>query len=81
MTGLVLCRNLRTRSNIPVIVLTACGEDTDRIVDLKMGADDYLPKPFSSRDLLARVKASLCRCQAPPLASEDAIAIVLWDGP
>jgi two-component system, OmpR family, response regulator len=47
--GLTLCRNLRARSDIPVIMLTARGEETDRIVGLEMGADDYLPKPFSAR--------------------------------
>ena len=48
--GLVLCRNLRARSQLPVIMLTARGDDTDRIVGLEMGADDYLPKPFNPRE-------------------------------
>src|SRR6185369_11899441 len=48
--GLTLCRTLRARSDIPVIMLTARGEETDRIVGLEMGADDYLPKPFSARE-------------------------------
>jgi two-component system OmpR family response regulator len=56
--GLTLCRELRARSNIPIVMLTAMGEETDRIVGLEMGADDYLPKPFNPRELLARVKAS-----------------------
>ena len=47
--GLTLCRNLRAHSNLPVIMLTARGEETDRIVGLEMGADDYLPKPFNPR--------------------------------
>lgn len=59
--GLVLCRDLRARSNLPVIMLTAMREETDRIVGLEMGADDYLPKPFNPRELLARVKAVLRR--------------------
>lgn len=62
--GLTLCRNLRTQSGIPVIMLTACGEETDRIVGLEMGADDYLPKPFNPRELLARIKAVLRRGQS-----------------
>ncbi len=59
--GLSLCRNLRAKSNIPVIMLTAMGEETDRIIGLEMGADDYLPKPFNPRELLARIKAVLRR--------------------
>lgn len=54
--GLELCRELRGRSSIPVIMLTARGEEMDRIIGLEMGADDYLPKPFSARELLARIK-------------------------
>ena len=59
--GLTLCRNLRANSDIPVIMLTAMGEDTDRIIGLEMGADDYLAKPFNPRELLARIKAVLRR--------------------
>jgi two-component system OmpR family response regulator len=59
--GLSLCRDIRSRSSLPIIVLTALGEDTDRIVGLEMGADDYLAKPFNSRELLARIKAVLRR--------------------
>lgn len=59
--GLTLCRNLRTESTIPVIMLTAMGEETDRIIGLEMGADDYLAKPFNPRELLARIKAVLRR--------------------
>ena len=61
--GLELCRKLRAESDIPVIMLTAMGEETDRIVGLEMGADDYLPKPFSPRELLARIKAVLRRAE------------------
>jgi two-component system OmpR family response regulator len=64
--GLALCRNLRTRSRIPIIMLTMLGEETDRIIGLEMGADDYLPKPFSPRELLARMKAVLRRAQFGP---------------
>jgi two-component system OmpR family response regulator len=59
--GLSLCRTLRARSAMPILMLTARGEETDRIVGLEMGADDYLPKPFSPRELLARIKSILRR--------------------
>ena len=64
--GLELCRELRTGSNVPIIMLTARGDETDRIVGLEMGADDYLPKPFSPRELLARIKSVLRRARALP---------------
>lgn len=64
--GLTLCRNLRTRSNIPVIMLTARGEPLDRILGLEMGADDYLPKPFEPRELFARIRSVLRRTHALP---------------
>ncbi len=64
--GLTLCRDLRADSALPVIMLTARGEETDRIVGLEMGADDYLVKPFSPRELLARIKAVLRRARALP---------------
>jgi two-component system, OmpR family, response regulator len=64
--GLTLCRNLRARSDIPIIMLTARGEETDRIVGLEMGADDYLAKPFSARELLARIKVILRRVRSLP---------------
>jgi two-component system OmpR family response regulator len=59
--GLSLCRKVRATSDIPVVMLTAMGEETDRIVGLEMGADDYVPKPFNPRELLARIKAVLRR--------------------
>lgn len=62
--GLSICRRLRSRGPIPIVMLTALGEETDRIVGLEMGADDYLPKPFNPRELLARVKAVLRRSDA-----------------
>jgi two-component system OmpR family response regulator len=62
--GLALCRDLRAKSSIPIIMLTAKGARTDRIVGLEMGADDYLPKPFDPYELLARVKAVLRRSQS-----------------
>jgi two-component system response regulator CpxR len=61
--GFEILRALRTRSHVPVILLTARGEDVDRIVGLEIGADDYLPKPFNSRELTARIHAVLRRMQ------------------
>ena len=61
MDGLETLRQLRKGSNVPVIMLTAQGESTDRIIGLELGADDYLPKPFQSRELLARIRAVLRR--------------------
>ena len=64
--GLTLCRDLRGKSNIPVLILSARGEETDRIVGIEMGADDYLVKPFNPRELLARIKMILRRARALP---------------
>ncbi len=64
--GLTLCRDLRAKSNLPVIMLTAKGEETDRIIGIEMGADDYLVKPFNPRELLARIKSILRRTRALP---------------
>ena len=65
--GLAICRRLRgTGATTPIIMLTAKGEDIDRIVGLEMGADDYLPKPFNPRELLARIHAVLRRQAVPP---------------
>jgi len=80
--GLTLCRNLRTKSSeVPVIMLTALGEEADRIVGLEMGADDYLAKPFSARELLARIKAILRRARSLPenLRPDDARNIRFGD--
>jgi two-component system OmpR family response regulator len=67
--GLAACRDLRARSALPVIMLTALGEETDRIIGLEMGADDYLPKPFNPRELLARIKAVLRRAGGQGVAA------------
>lgn len=67
--GLTLCRKLREESGVMIIMLSAVGEETDRIVGLEVGADDYLAKPFSPRELLARIKA-LARRTTGPLAQE-----------
>ena len=63
--GLSLCRRLRASGTMPIIILTAVGGETDRVVGLEMGADDYLPKPFNTRELLARVRAVLRRSTIP----------------
>jgi len=74
--GLELCRWIRSRSRLPVIMLTARGEESDRIVGLELGADDYVTKPFSPRELTARVRTVLRRAE-PDAASEDRLS---YDG-
>jgi two-component system, OmpR family, response regulator len=64
--GITLCRQIRATSETPIIFLTAMSEDTDRIVGLELGADDYLAKPFNPRELLARIRAVLRRSSATP---------------
>ena len=80
--GLSLCRNLRARSQIPVIMLTMMGEETDRILGLEMGADDYIPKPFNPRELVARMKAVLRRTRgvvaAPSSRAATALCFAGW---
>jgi two-component system, OmpR family, response regulator len=63
--GLSVCRRLSAEGTTPILLLTALGEETDRIVGLEIGADDYLPKPFNPRELLARIKAILRRTERP----------------
>jgi two-component system OmpR family response regulator len=69
MDGLEVCRRVREHSGVPIVMLTARGDETDRVVGLELGADDYLPKPFSPRELLARMRAVLRRT-APAVHSE-----------
>ena len=73
--GLEVCRRIREAAPVPVIILTALGEETDRIVGLELGADDYVAKPFSPRELTARVKAVLRRATGP-LAARAAPALL-----
>jgi two-component system response regulator CpxR len=68
LDGFEILRRLRTHSKVPVIMLTARGEDVDRIIGLEIGADDYLAKPFNPRELAARIRAILRRYEARPLA-------------
>ncbi|MEP9366719.1 response regulator [Xanthobacter sp. VNH20] len=78
--GLSLCRHLRSTTELPVILLTAMAEETDRIVGLEVGADDYLTKPFSPRELLARIKAVLRRVHSlPPQKGQLAAKVVRFD--
>jgi two-component system OmpR family response regulator len=72
--GLSLCRRLRKSSRIPIVVLTAKGEDVDRIVGLEMGADDYLTKPFNPRELLARIRAVMRRVEVVTEATPSRVA-------
>jgi len=69
--GLSLCRRLRAESNVPIIMLTAKGDEIDRVIGLEMGADDYLPKPFGSRELIARIKAVLRRSRESVAAAHS----------
>jgi two-component system OmpR family response regulator len=75
--GLALCRELRAGSELPVIMLTAMREEIDRIIGLEVGADDYLPKPFNPRELLARIKAVLRRTHGEPRTREPQPAGIL----
>ncbi len=76
MSGLEVLRRLRERSRMPVIILTARGDDVDRIVGLEIGADDYLAKPFNPRELLARIRAILRRAHgAAPSGGPERIAV------
>jgi DNA-binding response OmpR family regulator len=71
--GFEICREIRASSRVPVLMLTARGDETDRIVGLELGADDYLGKPFNPRELLARVQAILRRAEAPAPATDPGI--------
>jgi two-component system phosphate regulon response regulator OmpR len=72
--GLSIARRLKAGSSIPIIMLSARGEDTDRIIGLEVGADDYLPKPFNPRELLARIRAVLRRLENPETPGDSADA-------
>jgi two-component system OmpR family response regulator len=80
--GLSLCKRLRARSKVPIIMLTAKGDEVDRILGLEMGADDYLSKPFNPRELLARIRAVLRRSQAaaagPAAGGARALRFLGW---
>ena len=71
--GLEVCRRMRAHSQVPILMLTARGDDMDRIIGLELGADDYLPKPFNPRELLARLAAILRRARAGAGQPEDVL--------
>jgi two-component system response regulator RegX3 len=77
LSGVDVCRSLRQRSNVPVIMLTAKDSEVDKVVGLELGADDYVTKPYSSRELLARIKAVLRRLAEP----EELLPTTLESGP
>ena len=74
-SGLDVCRELRTSSTVPIIILSARGEEADRVVGLELGADDYVVKPFSAREVIARIRAVLRRASAPAGAGDTPIEI------
>jgi two-component system alkaline phosphatase synthesis response regulator PhoP len=74
LDGLEVCRSLRAESNVPILLLSARGEEIDRVVGLEIGADDYLTKPFAMRELLARVRAMLRRANMPAAAAPSQTA-------
>ena len=75
LDGLEVCRELRKEGDIPIIMLTARDEEVDRVVGLELGADDYVVKPFSTRELLARVKTVLRRSQSEPPGPGDHLSV------
>jgi two-component system OmpR family response regulator len=79
-SGLDICRALRASSDIPVIMLTALGDEVDRVVGLEVGADDYLPKPFSPRELLGRIKAVLRRTALAPRGDVADVRVYRFGG-
>jgi two-component system, OmpR family, response regulator len=77
--GLDVCRRIRLKSNVPILMLTARGDETDRVVGLELGADDYLPKPVSPRELLARIRAVLRRASPDSMATELRVGNITLD--
>ncbi len=73
MDGMDVCRRLRMEKNVPVIMITARGEEADRVMGLELGADDYLPKPFSPRELLARIRAVVRRYRQASDSLQDVL--------
>lgn len=84
MNGLDVLKHVRSQSTVPVIMLTAKGDDIDRIIGLEMGADDYVPKPCTPRELVARIRAVLRRVNSTPTESADNLLqigeLTLWPG-
>jgi OmpR family response regulator RpaB len=80
MDGFALCREIRKESDIPIVMLTARGEVMDRVVGLELGADDYVPKPFEPRELVARVQTILRRQRSVPQAAVNGTQYRVFDG-
>jgi two-component system, OmpR family, response regulator len=78
--GLSICRRIRGKSSVPIIMVTGRGTDTDRIVGLELGADDYLPKPFNPRELLARVRAVMRRSAQAEQPQTEAPQTLMFEG-
>lgn len=79
--GLEVCKRIRARHNVPIVMLTAKGDETDRVVGLELGADDYLPKPFNPRELLARLRAVLRRASPQAVAERVRVGNITIDVP
>ena len=79
MDGLQVCKRIRQTRQVPIIMLTARGDEADRVVGLELGADDYVPKPFSPRELLARLRAVLRRSQPAAVVAEIVVGRVAID--
>ena len=73
--GIKVCRELRTRIDVPIIMVTARGEEADRVLGLEVGADDYVTKPFSPRELLARIRANVRRVRGQAGPQQDPIVV------
>jgi len=79
--GFEVCRRIRRKHEVPIVMLTARGEDTDRIVGLELGADDYVPKPFNPRELLARVRAVMRRARPGAVSERLSVGDIEIDVP
>jgi len=75
MDGIDVCHSIRQTSNVPIIMVTARVEETDRVLGLELGADDYVTKPFSPREVVARVRAVLRRTRAEPVAESEILTV------
>ena len=79
MDGLEVCRRIRKAGNTPVMMLTAKGETFDKVLGLELGADDYMVKPFDAKEVVARIKAVLRRCQTTTAAAESTEGVIEFD--
>ncbi len=78
--GLDICRTLRRDSNVPIIILSALGSEVDRVLGLELGADDYLPKPFSTKELMARIRAVLRRGAVERAPTSECLERIKFEG-